>query len=565
MSEVVRAATKQSRRAFLRLGVGGLGLIGLAAACAPAPAPAPPKATEAPKAAEAAKPTAAAAKPAEAAKPTAAAAAPAAAPKQAAPAASTGATGKAVLVLGHEPPTLDTLIDSSNTVRIHAFDNIHEGLVMHDPEMKMIPGLAKSWERIDPTRMRFKLEQGVKFTDGEAFNADSVVASIKRLNDAKSSLLSFIDTLDRAEKVDDYTVDVVTRGPDPILARRLTFLPIYGAKFIETKADSAADKPIGTGPYKLKEWIKGQHLVLEANPDYWGPLKPTIKEIEFIPRKEPSVRLTALKAGEAHLIDNINPEDAATLPKEQVLSKFATECMILRPNSLKGVTADKRVRLAMSHALDRKAIAKDIMGGFANEPNGQLYIPSTFGYDTTMKDHEYDPDKARALVKEAGATGKELSIVGISVNRWLKDREVQEIFTEQINQTGLKVNLKLMEQAEWLKAGRNVTEPPMDVWFTSAGNDLVDPDRIIYAYGKTGGRLSLYSNPELDKLIDAERAELDEKKREEILKQIGRHIHENAAIIPIAQQHWIYGISPKLTYPPYPNGQIPGNRLTLKS
>ena len=561
MSRVIRTGQKQSRRAFLRLGVGGLGLIGLAAACAPTPAA--PKATEAPKTTDAAKPTAAAAKPAAA--PTTAPAA--AAPKQAAPAASSGASGKATIFLGHEPPTLDTLIDSANTVRIHAFDNIHEGLVAHDPDMKMIPSLATSWERIDTTRMRFKLQQGVKYHDGEAFNADAVVASVKRLNDpeAKSSVLSFVDTLDRAEKVDDYTVDIVTKGPDPILPRRLTFLPIYGANFIATKAASANDKPIGTGPYKLKEWIKGQRLVLEADPNYWGQLKPTIQEIEFVPRKEPSVRLTALKAGEAHLIDNINPEDAATLPKEQVLSKFATECMILRPNSLKGVTADKRVRLAMSHALDRQAIVKDIMGGFAEIPNGQAYIPSTHGYDTTMKDHEYDPDKAKALVQEAGATGKELSIVGISVNRWLKDREIQEIFTEMINKTGLKVNLRLMEQAEWLAAGRNVTDPPMDVWFTSAGNDLVDPDRILVAYGQTGGRLSLYSNPDLDKLIQAERAELDEAKRGEILKQIGRHMHENAVLIPIAQQHWIYGISPKLTYPPYPNGQIPGNRLKLQA
>jgi peptide/nickel transport system substrate-binding protein len=237
--------------------------------------------------------------------------------------------------------------------------------------------------------------------------------------------------------------------------------------------------------------------------------------------------------------------------------------MVLRPNSLKGVTADKRVRQAMNLALDRELIVKEIMGNYALVPNGQLYVPSTFAYDTTMKD-EYNLEKAQALVKEAGAEGKEVHIIGISANRWLKDREIQEAFTQMINKTGLKVKLSLLEQGEWLKAGRDVSEnPPMDVWFSSAGNDLVDPDRILSAYGKTGGRLSLYSNPEMDKMLDAQRAELNPDKRATILKQIAKKFQDDAVMIPIAQQNWIYGISPKLKFKPLPNGQLPANRMTL--
>jgi peptide/nickel transport system substrate-binding protein len=325
---------------------------------------------------------------------------------------------------------------------------------------------------------------------------------------------------------------------------------------------SAVDKPIGTGPYQLTEWTKAQRTLLTAYPDYWGPKKATIKEVEFRPRSESGVRLTALKAGESHLIENVTPEDAGTLPKEQIATQFATECMVLRPNSLKGVTADVRVRQAMNLALDRELIVKEIMGGYAQVPNGQLYIPSTFAYDTTMKD-VYDLDKAKALVKEAGAEGKEVHIIGISANRWLKDREIQEAFTAMINKTGLKVKLQLMEQGEWLKAGRDVENPPMDVWFTSAGNDLVDPDRILTAYAKTKGRLSLYSNPEADKLLDAQRAELNQEKRATMLKQIAKIVQDDAVVIPIAQQNWIYGISPKLKFKPLPNGQLPANRMTL--
>jgi peptide/nickel transport system substrate-binding protein len=469
-----------------------------------------------------------------------------------------------VIMTGAEAATLDLQVESSNAPRIVAYDNVVEGLVGYDDEMKLIPLLATAWESVDATRTRFKLQQGVKFHNGETFNAAAVELAVKRMLDPalNSGLLSFIDTVKEAVKVDDYTVDIVTNGPDPILPRRMTFLGMLAPGALASNPQSAVDKPIGTGPYQLTEWTKAQRTLLTAFDGYWGPRKPTIKEAEFRPRVESAVRLTALKAGEAHLVENVSPEDAGTLPKEQVLSQFATECMVLRPNSLKGVTADVRVRQAMNLALDRELIVKEIMGGYALVPNGQLYIPSTFAYDTTMKD-VYDLEKATALVKEAGAEGKEVHIIGISANRWLKDREIQEAFTAMINKTGLKVKLQLMEQGEWLKAGRDVENPPMDVWFTSAGNDLIDPDRILTAYVKTKGRLSLYSNPEADKLLDAQRAELNQEKRATMLKQIAKIVQDDAVVIPIAQQNWIYGISTKLTFKPLPNGQLPANRMTL--
>jgi len=562
VSELTR---RRTRREVLRLGMLSFGALALASACAPAAPSAPSKPAESAKPAEAAKP-AGDAKPAiptpvmPAAQNTVA---PAAKPAQAAPAVA--AAGKLVIMTGAEPATLDLQIESAGAPRIVAFDNVMEGLVGYDEDLKLVPGLASSWEQVDATKMRFKLQQGVKFHNGETFNADAVVLAIKRLTDPdlKSGVQAFIDTVKEAVKVDDYTVDLVTTGPDPILARRMTFLPMIAPGALTSNPQSAVDKPIGTGPYQLTEWSKGQYIKLTAFDGYWGPRKPTIKEVEFRPRKEAAVRLTALKAGETQLIENVTPEDAGTLPKEQIATQFSTECMFLRPNCKAGITADKRVRQAMSLSIDRAIIAKEIMGGFAQVPNGQLYVPSTFGYDPTMKDDPFDLDKAKALIKEAGAEGKELHIVGESANRWMKDREIQEAFTAMINKTGLKVKLDLLEQGEWLKAGREVEKPPMDVWFSSAGNDLVDPDRILASYGKTGGRLSLYSNPELDKLIDAERAELNQEKRAGILKQIAKMFQDETIMIPLVQQNWIYGVSPKLKFKPLPNGQLPVAWMTL--
>jgi peptide/nickel transport system substrate-binding protein len=237
--------------------------------------------------------------------------------------------------------------------------------------------------------------------------------------------------------------------------------------------------------------------------------------------------------------------------------------MYLRPNSKSGITADVRVRQAMNYALDRASIVKDIMGGYGNVPNGQLYNSSTFGYDPNMKDYPYDPAKATQLIQEAGATGQTISIVGESANRWLKDREIQEVVSAMLEKIGLQVDLKLLEVNEWSKAGYELQNPPMDVWFSSAGNDQVDPDRILVAYARTGGRTALYSNPDLDKLIDASRAELDPNKRIALIQQIAHVIYDQAVMVPIAQPMNIYGVSPKLTFKPKANAQLPANRMTL--
>src|SRR4051794_4041395 len=210
-----------SRRQVLRLGAAGLGLIGLGAACAPAPAApsaAPTKPADASKPAGAAQP-AAGVSPSPAGSPGAAA--PATAPVAAKPAA---ASGQVTLMLGLEPTTLDVQADSSSGSHIVVRDNVVETLVAFDDAMKIVPNLALSWEAVEPTRTRFKLRQGVKFHNGEPFNAGAIVYAIKRINDPAlaASNLAFMDSIASAEAVDDYTVDMITKTPDPILPRRLT-------------------------------------------------------------------------------------------------------------------------------------------------------------------------------------------------------------------------------------------------------------------------------------------------------------------------------------------------------
>jgi len=567
-----------SRRHLLRLGLTGLGGIALGLACAPAPPatkPADaPKPAEAPKPAQPAAATAApppaaatAAPPPAAATAAPPAAAAATAAATSAPAVKTAVSGKIVIMLGADPPELNAVLHSAGQIRNPTQDNIFEGLLTVDTEMKLLPNLATSWERIDATRMRFKLQSGVKFHNGEPFNADAVVASVKRVVDpeARASVISYLDTLAGAEAQDPQTVDIITKGPDPIVQRRMSFLMIGPSEILTKSPDTLTDKPIGTGPYRFVEWSKGQRLILQANDEYWGPRKPTIKEVEYQPRKEATVRVTAIKAGEAHVAESIGPEDAGTLPTEQIVSGLMVEGMQLRPTVIRGLTADARVRRAISHSIDRETLIKSIYGQYGEMPNGQVFGRTSFAYDTTMRDIPFDLEQAKALLKEAGAEGKELTIIGNATDRYVKFREVQEAVAGMIGKTGLKVNLKLLEPAEWLKALRDVKDPPQDLWFGGAGNEMQDPDRIYAAYLKTGGPSAVYSSPEMDKLFDASRAELDSTKRAALLAEIARKIQDETLLIPLIQLHQIYAISTKLKFEMYPSGIMPVARMQLLS
>jgi len=528
-------------------------MMGLAAACAPAPPAAKPSEP---------------AKPAEVSKPVAtttpvAVATPIPAGQTAPSAAKAGPTGTLSILLGTEPPSLDIQIISNG--RIYYTDNIYDTLVSPDPTMKQFPSLAESWERIDPLKMRFKLRKGVKFQDGTPFTSEAVVLAIKRLNDPdlKSQLQGFLDTFQEGVAVDDYTVDVMTKGPDPILIARSSFLPIFSPTALKKDPSSANTMPIGTGPYRVVEWTKGQQIKLTAFDEYWGPNKPAVKDVIVGFRKEASVRLTALKAGEAHMIDNLTPELAQSLPKEQVITSRASETLSIRFNCKTGFTTDLRVRQAIAHCIDRESIVRDIYQGFGQMPYGQIYNDLTLGFNPDLKDTQYDLEKAKQLIKEAGVEGQEFVVTGATANRWLKDREIMEAVGAMINKTGLKANVKLVELAEANNYFYEVQNPVVQGSFTSPSSDLVDADRVLANYAKAGGRASLYSHPDMEKMFEAERAELDNEKRGAIMREMSKHVFDNLPVTPISQPYWIYGVSPKFKFQAYPTGQIPMLRMQL--
>ncbi|HEX9014920.1 MAG TPA: ABC transporter substrate-binding protein, partial [Chloroflexota bacterium] len=285
-----------SRRKFLRL-AGLAGGAGLLAACSSAPpaqsptsVPAAPQPTAAPASAQST-------------------AAPAAAPAK-------GATRDLLTVAtSGEPGNLDATTSVLTPSRM-LFEQIYDPLVHRTPDRKLVGKLAESWELVNDTTWRFRLRKGVKFTNGEDFNADSVKFSLEHLADPKSQASGTMGSFKEAKIVDPYTVDVITKAPDPLWIATLTdeFFMVPPKYYQEKGAEYVATHPVGTGPFVFKEWVKADHITLTANKDYWGGA-PKVNTVIWRTIPEDATRIAALERGEVDIVTDIPPSLANDLVK----------------------------------------------------------------------------------------------------------------------------------------------------------------------------------------------------------------------------------------------------------
>lgn len=449
------------------------------------------------------------------------------------------------IAVGSEASTLDPQKRDDGGERA-INDNIYETLMTRTPQGELVPGLAAAAPvQIDATTWEFKLRPGVKFTNGEPFNADAVVVSIDRIIDPAfaSEQMSYFGTLTGAEKVDDLTVRIKTSGPDPILPSRMYWMKMVPAKY--SSDPNFATEPAGTGPYKLASWTRGQEVVLDQNPDYWGD-KPTIDEVRFRFIGEPGTRMSGLMAGELDVITNLLPEFVSQVPKSAAVQGVETAVIILSTEN--EATKDERVRKALNIAIDRKALADSLYAGYATPTKGQLVNPRAFGFNEAIEAYPYDPEQAKALIKEAGAEGKTITIVG-EAGRWLKDRELIEAVGAYWKDAGLNVEFKIEEFGEYLNQLFDKKNRP-DAVFVVNSNELLDADReTSFAY-QAGGTASSNKDEEMAEWVKQARVETDVAKRKELYAKITQKAHDNYYLVPLLNMQDIYGFSQRLDWAP---------------
>ncbi|MFH1268387.1 MAG: ABC transporter substrate-binding protein, partial [Planctomycetota bacterium] len=372
--------------------------------------------------------------------------------------------------------------------------------------------------------------------------------------------------------VDDYTLDFVTKVPEPIYPAFFFRVLLANPKQIKEDPDSVATNPIGTGPYKLVDWQKGQFIKLTANEGYWGP-QPNIKDVTVVARAEPMVRASMLKAGEADLIWRLSPEEAQGMPKVKPFS--TAETVIVRLNPTNPVLKDERVRQALSYAIDRKALVDALYKGFAIPATQD--IPSfVLGYNPDIKAWPYDTEKAKQLLKDAGYNGEELAFYH-RASRIPREQEMGEALGGMWKDVGINVSLKVVESAGFMEALRGFQQNPepyqkgegmadMTEWPTGA--ELLDSYQVIYANYHSNGPNSLVrwdaADPELDKKIEAAGQLVDVKAREKAFQAIFAEVAPKMFYIKLFHVQTIHAMSANVEWEPRADDIINFAEMKLK-
>ncbi len=442
--------------------------------------------------------------------------------------------------------------------------NIFDTLLRRDMKtLEIKPHLAESFKLVKDTVWEFKLRKGVKFHNGEPLNAEAVKFSLERFVDPKTAApgRGVVALIDHVDIIDEYTVNVVTKEPFPLLPVRMTSghcggnVAIVPPKYTKEKGDAYfATNPVGTGPFKFVEWKKDEYIKLEANTDYFlGP--PAFKYLVFKPVPEPATRLAALLAGQADLIINVTPEqipriEASGVAKVKETTFGAFMIMTKITNYVQpGPWTDKRVRQAINHAIDLDTIIKAVLKGHGSV----LGLPlekEAFGKNPKLPEYyPYDPEKAKKLLAEAGyPKGFEMTI-HCPNRRYLNDIEIAQAMAAQLEKVGIIASVQVWEQSVYATKWRlKQLLPAYIVAWGGAG--LFDGDIMTY-WAHTGSALSIYSNKEVDKLLDEARATMDPEKRKELYWKLQELLYEEAPVIKAWQQSHIFGVSNRLDWEPW--------------
>ncbi len=438
-------------------------------------------------------------------------------------------------------------------------DNIFDTLVMRDADMTLVPSLAESWKALDDTTWEFKLRQGVKFHNGEPFDAEAVKFTIDRIIDpaANAPTLSYIRTVTGVEIVDPQTVRIRTDGPDPLLPTRMSRYPTYivPPKYVtEVGNDAFARRPVGTGPYEFVEFIPDQHVILEANPDYWRGT-PAIDKVTWRAIPDGTARVTALLTGEADFIESV-PVDLAPMVEQSpdadlVLVKNGGLTVYLGLVMKEAPLDELKVRQALDAAIDRKGIVDNILRGMAT-PKGTQVGPADFGY-LDIPPTPYDPDKAKKLLAEAGYPDG-FSIKMESTHRSLKDSEVAQAIAQQFGDVGVKVDQEVLD---WSVYTQEVPRPGPIYMLGWGSTQTLDADAAVYAIMRSGEPYSTVEIPELDALLDESRKIVDPAAREKVLEEIQTVAAEKVPLLTLYQEDALYGKAKDVAFAGRPDARIP--------
>lgn len=466
--------------------------------------------------------------------------------------------------LASEPTSMDPHyhnLSSNNALVRHVF----EALVDTDAAQKVIPGLAESWRVVDDTTWEFKLRKGVKWHDGTPFTVDDVIFTFSRAGNVPRSPAPFGGFLTgrTPEKIDDYTLRIKTAAPDPLLLQNLAAVMIVSAKAgngAATEDYNSGKAAVGTGPYKFAEYVPGDRITFIRNDTHWAG-KPEWAKITLKPIKSEPSRVAALLAGDVDVIEGVPPADVARLKTNDKLSlssglsnrviyfamdQFRAETPFVKAkdgSTIKNPLLDRRVRLALSKALNRKAIVDRVMDGQA-EPASQ-YLPDSFpGASKKLKVEALDVAGAKQLLADAGLPNGFKMVMHGPNGRYTNDSKIIEVAAQMFARIGIEATVETLPPAVFFtraSIGGPDKTPEFSfilVGWSSNTGEMSESIRGLVATvdSKTGfgaANRGRYSNAKVDALLAEALRTVDDAKRNALLAQATEIAVTDVGVIPI--------------------------------
>ncbi|MEK9564088.1 MAG: ABC transporter substrate-binding protein [bacterium] len=453
--------------------------------------------------------------------------------------------------------------------------NLYGRLLHRKADLSLEPDLATKWEKLDATTWRFSLRQGVKFHNGNDFNADDVLFSYKRQTQESSDMSFALATVKEIRKVDDYTIDIITKGPDPILLLNMPIFYIVDKEWIEANnafevvrasgsTNFANVNTNGTGPFKLVEWVQDTRLVLEPNENYWNKdgVEHNITRAVFTPISNDATRVAALLSGEIDLMYPVPLQDVNRLendPNASALQGPELRTIFLgfdqwrdesldMPGSGKNPFKDKRVRQAFYQAININAIKRVVMRNAAT-PTGLMIAPGINGFQEDMNDRPaYDPDAAKKLLAEAGYPDGFPVTFDCPNDRYVNDEEICTAVIPMLERVGIKVTPNFQTKSKHFnkigKAENNNTSFFMLGW-TPGSYDALNPLMQLMSTGKPGHgdwNCGQYNHPRVAELTEMIKTEMDESKRNAMIREAFQIHKDDFGHITLHQQALAWGV-----------------------
>lgn len=472
--------------------------------------------------------------------------------------------------------------------------NVYEGLVARDKNFEIAGQLAESWEQVDATTWRFKLRSGVKFHDGSDFAADDVVFSMNRALAETSNFKHVLASVDSFKAVDDMTVEIVTKAPNPILLNDLLDLMMLDKQWAEA---NSAQEPInlqaeekafsatnanGTGPFSVTSRAQGEKTVLAANPNYWGK-QGNVTEVVFTPINNASTLVSALLSRE---VDVVMPLPLQDIPRVdaadgvKVVSSPEARTMYIGMDQwrdqiiespVKGNPfLDLRVRQAFAHAINAEAIIDRVMQGQATLAT-QYVMDKVNGFNPDVTRLPYDPEKAKSLLAEAGyPDGFELTM-DCSTDRYVNDGQICQAVVSLLAQVGVKVNLIAQPKAQFFP---KIVSPGFGTsffllsWTPSTMDSLNVFQNVLGSRdldnGKGAWNISGCSVPQADALATAASTTMDAAAREAKLQKAMALMVEQVCLVPLHVQQLVWGAADNVELVQHPTFEFPLEYFNVK-